>query len=130
MWVTPDGRRVYHDEANEFDVYKIFRRDVLDGGDLSAGTPIPNLYVSGKNSTEPYLSADQTEIWFSSNRNGQSDIFHATTIDGGFVEDKSPVIDTTADERAPVISADRRTLYFASASGRKSCWRESKVNRS
>ncbi|WP_410967235.1 TolB family protein, partial [Salmonella sp. SAL4436] len=66
----------------------------------------------------PFLTADGEELWFASDRadtRGSLDLFRATRTDSGFarlVHERG--VSSGERDSAPVLSADRRTIYFFS----------------
>ena len=67
--------------------------------------------------SQPSLSADGREIFFSSRRNGAADIYHASLLDDGswsMPMSLGDVINTDGVEMAPFIHPDGKTLYFSS----------------
>jgi hypothetical protein len=123
MWPASDGGHVYYDQlaqGTDRVVYKLFHGVVDGAGKMVESTPLPGVSLGTAQTHEVYPSPDESEIWFSSDRNqAQLDLFHAFATDGGYTEIAPvPNINTAADDRAAVISADGRTIYFASASGR------------
>jgi Tol biopolymer transport system component len=117
--ISLDGLRIYFSSARN------------DSGDLfvaertsstaTFGTPTRIDVVSsdGSSETAPTLSADETEIYFSSDRaggQGRIDIWFATRPDPAapFSEPTNlgPVLNTDWDDTQPALSADGRTLYM------------------
>jgi Tol biopolymer transport system component len=86
------------------------------GGDFSGVTPIAGLNTSSDDQ-QPYLLPDGSEIYFSSNRSGDSDIYRARALSGGGFGAASAVAEINtaglADEH-PVVSADGLTIFFSS----------------
>lgn len=86
------------------------------GGDFSSITRIAGLDTSSDDQ-QPYLLPDGSEIYFSSNRSGDSDIYRARALSGGGFGSPSAVaeLNTTglADEH-PVVSGDGLTIFFSS----------------
>jgi Tol biopolymer transport system component len=68
---------------------------------------------SVKNESEPYLSFDGQELWYTSTISGNSDVYRAQKKDASFVN-PVPVseLNSAADEAFPVVSADGLTVYF------------------
>lgn len=67
--------------------------------------------------SQPSLSADGKEIFFSSRRNGNADIYHVTLQDNGSWSEPmnlGETINTDGAEMAPFIHPDGKTLYFSS----------------
>lgn len=72
-----------------------------------------------KDDVTPFVTADGSEVWFTSNRlptTGNGDIWHATRTGTGFTQPvRATSVNSAANELAPALSADRLTIYFASA---------------
>lgn len=71
--------------------------------------------------SNPVLSPAGNELFYVTNRDGQSDIWHCDVVigEGGRLTFKNPrplgsPVNTKKDEYAPFIHADNKTLYFAS----------------
>lgn len=82
------------------------------GPALLAGVGAPD---PTDNDEEPFLTADGKELWFISDRTGNSEIFRATRSGSGF-GDAAPVAElgSSSAEQHVMLSADRRTVYFSS----------------
>jgi Tol biopolymer transport system component len=92
--------------------------------------------VNGGDAFQPFLTADGTELWFTSTRPGglgQTDIFHA--IKAGEVLD-APIaeveLSSAAWESTPMLSADKLTVYFSSdrpgGAGMVDIWRSHRTS--
>lgn len=72
-----------------------------------------------KDDVTPFVTADGNEVWFASNRlpsTGNADVWHATRTGTGFTQPvRATSINSTANEFTPALSADRLTIYLASA---------------
>lgn len=84
---------------------------------INAGAPLNTTYWE----SNPVLSPAGNELFYVTNRDGQSDIWHCDVIIGesGKLTFKNPrplsgPVNTKKDEYAPFIHADNKTLYFAS----------------
>jgi WD40-like Beta Propeller Repeat len=88
-----------------------------DFGDLSLLLSI-NSTIATDNDSMPYLSADNGELWFTSNRAGglgAEDIYRSTKIGQAFTAPVAVVeLSSSMREFTPVISADKLTVYFSS----------------
>jgi Tol biopolymer transport system component len=69
-------------------------------------------------SYQPFVTADGQELWLASNRpngSGQDDLYHAPASGSTF---GAPVaeaeLNTSSIERSPVLSADRKSIFWAS----------------
>ena len=102
--------------------------DTDAGPDIMAAT-LPFAVSTSKNVTKinsgawdytPYVRPDNLEIYFTSRRLGTTDdIFVSPRVNGDF-DSPVPIAainTTTSNERAPVISADGKTLFYASDKG-------------
>jgi hypothetical protein len=103
------------DPSRGYDVY--FATRVSASVSFTAATPAAVNGAGTTDDVQPFVTADGQELWFASIRRGGTaarDLWHATVGADGF---KDPVLaaslssDTTHDQ-VPVLSADRRTIYF------------------
>lgn len=108
-----------------------YRPDSYGGCDLYISYRTPNGWSTAKNlgsrinsdqwESQPCLSPDKRELYFSSRRTGGlggSDIYVSRLLDNGQWSDPEnlgPGVNTTADEQCPFIHADNQTLYFTSS---------------
>jgi len=93
-------------------------------GDFTFGEPVnlgPPVNTSQSWSGEPAISADDLELYFTSQRSGgqgAEDIWVTTRptkyAPWGEPENLGPVVNSSAKERGPCITADGLELYFAS----------------
>jgi hypothetical protein len=96
--------------------------DLDCGGDAPFGDPdlVDELSDTGANDRHPSLTDDLREIYFSSDRAGgagATDIWMASRDDPGDPWDAPVVVaelNSSSSEEHPEISADGRTIYFAS----------------
>ena len=67
--------------------------------------------------SQPCLSVDGKELFFSSRRNGNADLYHCFRDENGrwlAPENLGAVINTKGNEMAPFLHPDGKTLYFSS----------------
>jgi len=67
--------------------------------------------------SQPCLSLDGKELFFSSRRGGNADLYHCFRDENGYwsePENLGPVINTKGTEMAPFLHPDGKTLYFSS----------------
>jgi hypothetical protein len=77
----------------------------------SVGSP-----VTTDDDGQPFLTADGQELWFISSRTGGRDIYRATKTGSGFANPVVvPGLSSLSSDQHYVVSADRLTVYFASA---------------
>lgn len=70
------------------------------------------------NDATPFLTADGQELWFSSDRGGNYDVWRASRAGAGFANPQAVLALNTANrEILPVVSADRLTVYFTTERG-------------
>ena len=86
---------------------------------FSAATTVALIEVNSAASDDyaPYVSADDTELYFISDRPSGADdnIYVAPRIDGRFMQPSAvAAVNSSAAERSPVLSADGLRLYFGS----------------
>jgi hypothetical protein len=97
-----------------YDLFLATRATTAD--DFGGVTPLSSLNTSS-NDQQPFLLPDGSEIYFSSDRSGDSDIYRAFTASGGGFGTPSAVTEINtagiADEH-PVVSADDLTIFFSS----------------
>jgi hypothetical protein len=138
VWPSVDERRAYYAQYDPAATrFQIGRATLGDGGSVVTAGFIQELR-GAVGDFAPYLDVDEQAIWFSSARtsgNQQAlDIFTARQVDGGFTTPTAvEELNTSANETTPVISSDKRTIYFASARGRSSgssIWMASRVTES
>jgi hypothetical protein len=73
-----------------------------------------------KNDFQPFLSADGAELWFVSSRPSTvsadgSNLWHASSTGAAFAPPvEATVLNSAANDRRPVLSADRLTIYWSS----------------
>ena len=83
----------------------------------STSTALTEVNSASSDDYAPYVSADDSELYFVSDRPSgiDDDIYVAPWIDGRFTQ-PSPVteVNSAAAERSPVLSADGLRLYFGS----------------
>jgi WD40-like Beta Propeller Repeat len=62
---------------------------------------------------EPYISADNTELWFTSSRNGNEDLFVTENTGAGFSTARAvDELNSASIEQTPAITGDKLTVYF------------------
>jgi hypothetical protein len=119
--ISHDGLRLYFasnrtGSDGSYDIFVATRATTLD----VFGTPAP---VANINSTyaefDPFLSADETSIYFQSSQPdglGSSDIYvSALGADGTFGAPQAvPGVNSASADRAPVLTQDGLTMYFGS----------------
>lgn len=65
--------------------------------------------------SSPFVLPDHGALYFSSNRSGTEDLYRATRVGGSYEAAKQVVgVNTASQESMPVVSADEKTIYFAS----------------
>jgi Tol biopolymer transport system component len=103
-----------------FHLYVATRKTTLS----QFGEPAPAAVSDGDASdTSPFVTADGEELWFASGRDGESffHIWRAPHIGDGFgapvpvPELKASAPNVVSLDLAPTLSADRLSIYFASA---------------
>jgi Tol biopolymer transport system component len=87
-------------------------------GQFAAASELANVNTTNNNDSQPFLTADGQELWFSSDRPGglgMVDIYRATKSGSSFAN-PMPVseLNSSSTEWFPVRSADGLTVYFAS----------------
>jgi hypothetical protein len=79
---------------------------------LVAGVRSP---VATDDDLEPFATSDGKELWFISDRSGNQDVFRAVKSSDGFANPALvPELNSPSIEQHVMVSADRRTVYFAS----------------
>jgi hypothetical protein len=65
---------------------------------------------------EPFVTADGSELWFASDRQGDLDLYRAPAAGASFVapERVAEISTVGAKDYTPVLSADRLVIFFAS----------------
>jgi Tol biopolymer transport system component len=83
----------------------------------ASSVALTDVNSAGADDYAPYVSADETELYFVSDRPAGTDdnIYVAPRVDGAFAQ-PSVVggVNSAASERSPVLSADGLRLYFGS----------------
>ncbi|HSY23281.1 MAG TPA: hypothetical protein VK841_14240 [Polyangiaceae bacterium] len=105
------------DRASTDGTYDLFLATRASSADDFGGvTPLSALNTSS-NDQQPFLLPDGSEIYFSSDRSGDSDIYRARPVAGGGFGAPSAVTEINtagiADEH-PVVSGDDLTMFFSS----------------
>lgn len=68
-----------------------------------------------KNDEQAFLTADGTELWFISDRDGNTQIYRAPMQGSGFANPALvPELNSTASESHVMLSTDHKTVYFGS----------------
>jgi Tol biopolymer transport system component len=99
--------------TGDSDLYLARRPD----DDSEFGPPVtPDVNDPGKDESQPFLAMDGTELLYVSTRSGTPKIYSARA-EGGSYRGRQPVLDPASpeDELAPVLSADKRVLFFGSS---------------
>jgi hypothetical protein len=68
----------------------------------------------------PFVSPDGTTLWFGSTRTGGTDIYRATLTSAGVgtsVAAEGPTINSGVNDTSPAVTADGKTMFFASLRG-------------
>jgi outer membrane protein OmpA-like peptidoglycan-associated protein/tetratricopeptide (TPR) repeat protein len=98
------------------DIYYSYLRN----GEFTTPHPLPYPVNTNAWESQPSLSADNSLLFFVSNRKGGyggKDIWYSTLIDNGKWSEPincGPNVNTDKDESSPFIHADKKTLYFSS----------------
>lgn len=119
--ISHDGRIVIFtgcgrsNEPTGCDLYMSVRSGDRWGKPRNLGAPVNTVYWE----SFPSLSIDGYTLYFASNRSGGyggTDIWYCTLEEGRWSKPKNmgPSVNTAADETAPYIHFDDKTLYFAS----------------
>lgn len=118
------GRYVYFAMCNGAGMVNsgcdLFKAEYSDEGDLQKPEPMSGLVNGVEWDSQPSIACNNEVMYFSSNRKGGyggTDIWVAyRNPQGQWSEPKNlgPTVNTTADEEAPYISLDNKTLYFTS----------------
>lgn len=112
--LSNDGLTLYFAFASAVDAGDLYRakRRNLDSP-FAPPAPINELNTPGTEGT-PYVTADGT-IYFSSDRSGQRDIWRAAPMGPGFSAPQVvPVVNSSAFDAMPCLSADGLRLMFGS----------------
>jgi hypothetical protein len=90
------------------------------GGSYQAPTLVPDVN-SAKDDQQPYIQRDALELYFSSNRGGNADIWAAGRSKAhdawSAPVNLGPNVNSAAGESRPSLSWDGATLYFGSTRG-------------
>ncbi len=117
---TADGLSLYFrvrsgkPDAGLDELYSANRQDA--GGDFAGRAVLAELNSIPTSTVQPFVLSDGSEIYFSSNRAGNYDIYRAERSDAGFGA-PSAVTELNmagADEGDPVASSDDLTILFSS----------------
>ncbi len=106
-------------DSRDMDLYVCFREG---GHQWSAPQHLGNVVNSEKRETTPYLSEDNTTLFFSSNRwqsSGGNDIFMCKRLDDGWKNWSTPEpliapINSPSDESQPYFNMTSGYIYFTS----------------
>ena len=120
---SADGRYMFYvacdrkESDGGCDIYYSIRNGDSWSLPINPGQPLNTTYWE----SNPVLSPAGNELFYVTNRDGQSDIWHCDVVIGenGLLTFKNPrslgkPVNTNSDEYAPFIHADNKTLYFAS----------------
>ncbi|MDO4191449.1 MAG: OmpA family protein [Bacteroidales bacterium] len=121
---SADGRYMFYvacdrrESDGGCDIYYSIREGNKWSVPINPGAPLNTTYWE----SNPVLSPAGNELFYVTNRDGQSDIWHCDVVieENGRLKFKNPrslgsPVNTNKDEYAPFIHADNKTLYFASS---------------
>lgn len=116
--ISPDGNILYVSKDNEGFGKDIFKSQLI-GGQWSAFAPYTLNINSKFNETGFSVSADNSTIYFASDRKGGlggMDIYFVKKSGAEWEDPQNmgPAINTSSDEINPFIHPDGKTLYFSS----------------
>jgi hypothetical protein len=112
--ISADGLSLWSvtKRASNYQMYVATRANLL------AEFAAPGLALSvnaAGNSAQPFVTADNKELWFSSDRSGQFKIWNAQVIASGFLDPElASTLNSDAIDWLPRLSADKLTVYIAS----------------
>jgi hypothetical protein len=105
------------DRSGQYLIYSSTRATTTSAWAMPAAVTAVNA-ISPYASYQPFVTADGQELWLASNRpngSGQDDLYHAPANGSTF---GAPVaeaeLNTSSVERSPVLSADRKSIFWAS----------------
>jgi len=117
LWISEDelrltfAARMPHDGIQR--LFTCARVNTLE----DFGDPVLQIdLTSSLNEGGPFLSANELEIWFHSERDGQSDIWHARRLNREarwFPPTKVNAVSTSAHERYPMLSAGSTRMWLS-----------------
>ncbi|MBS2015056.1 MAG: PD40 domain-containing protein [Deltaproteobacteria bacterium] len=88
-------------------------------GAFAALAPVAGMNAASDDGN-PFVSPDGTSLWFGTTRSGGTDIYRASLTAPGVataVAPESGDINSNANDTSAAVSADGRTMFFASARG-------------
>lgn len=103
-------------DSRDLDLYVCHREGNNKwGAPIHLGTTIN----SAKRESSPFLSEDNTTLFFTSNRDGQNDIFQSERLDDTWIRWSSPTrlpspVNSSTDDGQPFFNMTTGYLYFAS----------------
>jgi hypothetical protein len=106
--------------SNRGGTFDIWQADVFGDGQVGVATLVADVSTATEVEARPSIRHDGLELFLFRTSQGaaNSDIFAATRVDTSrpwsVPQNVGAPVNTTSNEQQPFISADRRTLYFAS----------------
>jgi hypothetical protein len=118
-WISKDGLRLIFARAvnpDPFDIYQSTRSTTKTDFDV-ATSPLQTVNETSSADFTPFLTHDSAELFFASNRSGESHIWVSATGAGGALQPpKQLVIEGVplgSRHDTPVLSQDGTTMYFS-----------------
>jgi Tol biopolymer transport system component len=118
--LTADQRKLVYVQGSAnvlttYDLHLGTRTDAVASFDGSG--PVTALNGSSTYESFPFLTADGGQLWFGSMRGDSgTDIYRATAAGETYVSPKLVTeLNSSSDDNCPVLSADGKTIFFASS---------------
>jgi len=116
--ITPDGLTLYFVSSpggnGTFDVFRASRKQLTQD---FAGLEQVQSVSSPAHDSQPFVTADEKQLWFASNRlgdGGDSEIHRAYLKEADAAAAVVEELRSPAGDHVPVLSHDGRTIFFAS----------------
>jgi|FLOH01.1.fsa_nt_gi hypothetical protein len=121
LWISEDELRLTFAARMPHDgIQRLFTCTRVNSFDDFGEPVLQSDLTSSLNEGGPFLSANELEIWFHSERDGQSDIWYARRLNRDarwFPPTKVSAVSTSANERYPMLSAGSTRLWLSRRSG-------------
>lgn len=125
--ISADGASLWFSSEREGGSDKLFMAPLLAGTTTFGAPTLVPLAVTSADDQHPYFRVAGGELWFSSTRDGQWDIYVATKRGAGFdAPRRVDELHSSAATRQPMVTEDGLTILFSSertgGAGKRDLW--------